>query len=127
MHARYTVRKSIAHDLMIHDLRQEINCWEFQKHLCEENALNGIKRLSRKYNSPNYRTNLSHPVREGISLIYFIRKSNASQQLQFGAKQIEWTYHCCIGFKDIAFGKDWIKKFFMDPHFISENGIFRQF
>ena len=92
---------------MIHALRQEVNSWKFKRHLCEENSLNGIKHLSQRYNSKKYKINSSFPIKEGISLIYFIGKDDASHDLTFGSKQVEWTYHCCIGFKDIRFDKDW--------------------
>ena len=85
---------------MMSDLRQEIERWKFVKCQCETNSLRGIRHL--------IELNSSHPIREGASLIYFIQKDNSSQDSPlFGSKQVQWLYHCCIGFKDIYLAKDW--------------------
>ena len=91
---------------MIEALEKEVCRWSFQKHLPEENAFNGIKRIMH--------LNSTHPIKEGISLIYFIRKPNVPQSIQFldfGSKtfsqRFRWPFHCCLGFKDLYCDRDW--------------------
>ena len=102
-------------DMMAH-LIAEMNQWVYDKGFCERASLDGIKQLAKQSlceaNALNgiqqlLQLNLSHPIKQGLSLIYFIRKSNFSQTPRFGSKQVEWLYHCCIGFKDIYLVKDW--------------------
>ena len=84
---------------MINALMQEVDCWEYDIGFCEQNALNGIKRIAQM--------NTSHPISDGISLIYFIKKNCSDHDPLFGCRKIEWFYHCCLGFKDLYVGKDW--------------------
>ena len=89
---------------MMHDLKEEIDCLQYVNHMCEQNAFNAIQRLTRM--------NTSHPIKDGISLIYFIRKSHRRRYLNqdplFGSTKIEWSYHCCLGFKDLYLDTDWL-------------------
>ena len=84
---------------MMAELRKEINTWQYKECMCETSTLSGINRL--------IHLNSSHPIRAGISAIYFIRSSNTSRDPLFGSTKVKWTYHCCIGFKDIYYAKDW--------------------
>ena len=86
-------------DNKMKDLTAEINRWKYKKGACELTALNGIIRLRQ--------SNLSYSIKQGLSLIYFIRKSSCSQNSMFGSSKIEWLFHCCIGFVDIYLGRDW--------------------
>ena len=85
---------------MMRDVMAEIDEWNFLDGYCELSALRGIKKL--------VDLNLSHPVKEGLSMVYFVPKSNTTTYLLFGQKQARWSYHCCIGFKDLYFGKDFL-------------------
>ena len=85
---------------MMRSMMKEINSWNFTGYLYEMDALYGIKRLMQ--------INSSHPIKEGTSLVYFIQKRNNSECSKFGSKQIPWTCHCCIGFKDAFVAKDWL-------------------
>ena len=78
---------------MMCELLHEINAWNYDNNCCDLMAINGIKMLTE--------LNSSHPIKEGIALIHFIRKSN----------RVRWIYHCCIGFVDLYLEKDW----FIDP------------
>ena len=84
---------------MIQELMEDIADWEFESGFCEQNALNGIRRISQ--------IQTSHPIKEGISLIYFIKKSHKYQDPLFGSTKVDWFYHCCLGFKDLYVDKDW--------------------
>ena len=84
---------------MMMSMMKEINSWNFTGYLYEMDALYGIKRLMQ--------INSSQPIKEGISLVYFIQKRNNSECSTFGSKQVAWTCHCCIGFKDAFVAKDW--------------------
>ena len=85
---------------MMRHLKAEINEWEFLDGYCELSALRGIERL--------LNLNLSHPVKEGLSLVYFVPKSNTTAFYLFGSKKVRWSFNCCIGFKDLYFGKDFL-------------------
>ena len=87
---------------MICEIREEIHCWEYEQRKSERNALNGISKI--------LRMNSSHPIKEGTSLIYFIRKTEGDYDDQnpiFGSRQVQWSYHCCLGFRDLYLGSDW--------------------
>ena len=93
-------RQQLSKDMM-DILRREYNFWPFEKYASEKNALNGINRLMQ--------INSSHPIKEGISLIYFIKTSNVyPQRMTYAEKQFRWIYHCCIGFKDLYLDKDFL-------------------
>ena len=104
---------------MIHELAKDIACWRYKELCCEENSLYGIKRIKQ--------LNTSHPIKDGISLIYFIRKPNGAGTLKFGPNSIEWSYHCCVGFRDLYVGTHWIIDLsyhcMVDAH---DDGIYNQ-
>ena len=86
---------------MMRKLRKECNCWKFHKFASEKNALNGIGRLMQ--------INSSHPIKEGLFLIYFVKKSSVyPQTVTLGTKQVRWIYHSCIGFKDVYLDRDFL-------------------
>ena len=86
---------------MVNMLMQEIKQWPFDPSEPESNALYGIKQIMK--------LKRSHPINEGISLVYFIRKSSVpfKERILFGSRKVNWAYHCCIGFKDVYIDKDW--------------------
>ena len=86
---------------MLSEIRREVNSWKYRESACEPTTLKGIKRL--------IRLNSSHPIIDGTSLVYFIEKENSTQDTAyFGSKQVQWLYHCCIGFKDLYRVWDWL-------------------
>ena len=94
---------------MICEMREAVHCWEYEHLRCEKNSLNGIRQI--------LAMNSSHPIQEGISLVYFIRKPKRNRHFAdhrticgdplFGSKQVQWSYHCCLGFRDLYLGSDW--------------------
>ena len=84
---------------MLSKLRQEIHRWVYLKCRCESIALHGIQKLMQ--------LNSTHPIKDGVSLIYFMKKANCTENPMFGSKRVRWTYHCCIGFADTYLIKDW--------------------
>ena len=91
-------RRERASERMMWELRHEIDTWTVESANSEINALNGIGRL-RKLNS-------SHPIKEGLSLFYFVRKPNVIYKYS-GSRKFRWV-HCCILFKDKYLDKNWI-------------------
>ena len=86
---------------MMRLLRNELNCWRTEKSASEKNAFDGIQKLMQ--------INSSHPIREALFLVYFVKKSDFDHvKLTFGTKLVRWPYHCCIGFKDSYLDKDFL-------------------
>ena len=84
---------------MILEIMEDIEHWDYDTLLCEQNALNGIQRIMRMHTT--------HPILDGISLIYFIKKNESDDDPQFGSTKIDWCYHCCLGFRDLHVDRDW--------------------
>ena len=86
---------------MMRELKWEINFWQYERLESEKHALNRINQL--------LLINTSHPIKDGIYLIYFLKKTNLyGLRFTFGTKLVRWPYRCCVGFKDLYFDKDYL-------------------